>query len=151
MQPVQTHCWCDQYSNDGTCGVLGRPIDCLFWKRYVNDTCTAAPKDRVNDLLQHLSGLKKVCIPFLDVLISWVSVCTEKPLTLASILILTPTIHSHAKELLSAPCMAEENHIALQVSSWPMNWDTSFMHWGWMATLNQHHLPAVQESPIRSP
>ena len=48
---------------------------------YIDDTCTVVPKDRVQDLLQHLNGIKESinftvevesegCIPFLDVLIA---------------------------------------------------------------------------------
>ena len=51
-----------------------------FWKRYVDDTCTAVPGDRVQDLLQHLNQVEESIkftveeessgsIPFLDVLL----------------------------------------------------------------------------------
>ena len=52
-----------------------------FWKRYVDDTCTAVLMDRVDDLLQHLNGIEKSIqftvevedngkLPFLDVLLT---------------------------------------------------------------------------------
>lgn len=52
-----------------------------FWKRYVDDTCTAVPADKVESLLQHLNGIEDSIqftvevesngqIPFLDVLLT---------------------------------------------------------------------------------
>ena len=51
-----------------------------FWKRYVDDVCTAVPGDRIGDLLQHLNGIvpsisftheveSDSLLPFLDVLL----------------------------------------------------------------------------------
>ena len=53
-------------------------IQLPFWKRYVDDICTAVPKQRVQHLLQHLNGIEQSiqftvelesegCLPFLDV------------------------------------------------------------------------------------
>ena len=33
-------------------------VDLPFWKRYVDDTCTAVPRNRVQDLLHHLNGIE---------------------------------------------------------------------------------------------
>ena len=52
-----------------------------FWKRYVDDTCTAVPADRVDDLMNHLNSVESSIqftveiehdgkLPFLDVLLS---------------------------------------------------------------------------------
>ena len=52
-----------------------------FWKRYVDDTCTALPKGSVSDFHQHLNGMNKHIqftveeetdgsLPFLDVLLT---------------------------------------------------------------------------------
>ena len=56
-------------------------IQLPFWKRFVDDTCTVVPRDRVYDLLNHLNNTEESiqftcetesngCLPFLDVLIS---------------------------------------------------------------------------------
>ena len=55
-------------------------VDLPFWKRYVDDTCTAVPRNRVQDLLHHLNGIEESIkftvevesngqLPFLDVLL----------------------------------------------------------------------------------
>ena len=52
-----------------------------FWKRYVDDTCTAVPADRIDELMDHLNGVEKSIqftvelecdgkLPFLDLLLS---------------------------------------------------------------------------------
>ena len=56
-------------------------IQLPFWKRYVDDTITAVPKEKVSELLDHLNSIedsinftveieKNSKIPFLDILLT---------------------------------------------------------------------------------
>ena len=107
-------------------------IQLPFWKRYVDDTCTVVPKDRVQDLLQHLNGIEESinftvevesegCIPFLDVLISRqpdgsISTSVYRKATHTDKWTSTHTTQCLTKDRLSPPSRAERSHTAPLVS-----------------------------------